>query len=49
MALEKGFNLNLNPPDNNNIYERYMKGAIESNIELLSELILELIEEKNGS
>ena len=49
LALEKGFNLNLNPPDNNNIYERYMKGAIESDVEILSELILELIEEKNGS
>ena len=48
LALEKGFNLNLNPPDNKNIYERYMKGAIESDVEILSELILELIEEKNG-
>ena len=48
LALEKGFNLNLNPPDNKNIYERYMKGAIESNIKVLSELILELIKEKNG-
>ena len=49
LALEKGFNLNLNPPDNNNIYERYMKGAIDSDVEILTELILELIAEKNGS
>ena len=49
LALEKGFNLNLNPPDNKNIYERYMKGAIESNVKILSKLILELIDEKNGS
>ena len=48
LALEKGFNLNLNPADNKNIYERYMKGAIESNVKILSELILELIDEKNG-
>ena len=49
LALEKGFNLNLNPADNKNIYERYMKGAIESDVKILSELILELIDEKNGS
>ena len=49
LALEKGYNLNLNPPDNKNIYERYMKGAIESNVEVLAVLILELIEKKNGS
>ena len=44
LALEKGFNLNLNPPDNKNIYERYMKGAIESDRKILFELILELID-----
>ena len=49
LALEKGFNLNLNPADNKNIYERYMKGAIDSDVEILTELILELIAEKNGS
>ena len=49
LALEKGFNLILNPPDNKNIYERYMKGAIESDLKILAELILELIEKKNGS
>ena len=49
LALEKGFNLNLNPPDNKNIYERYMQGAIESDVKILSELILELIDENNGN
>lgn len=49
LALEKGLNLNLNPPDNKNIYERYMNGAIESDVKILKELIQELIEEKNSS
>ena len=46
LALEKGLKLNLNPPDDKSVYERYMKGAIESNVEILTELILELIEKK---
>jgi cell filamentation protein len=49
LALEKGLKLNLNPADNKNIYERYMKGAIESDVKILTELIHELIQEKNGS
>ena len=49
LALEKGFNLNLNPPDNKNIYERYILGAIESDLKILSKLLLELIDEKNGN
>ena len=49
LALEKGLTLNLNPPDNKNVYERYMKGAIESDVKILTELILELIEKKNGT
>jgi cell filamentation protein len=36
-------NLNLNPPDNPTVYERYMKGTIESDLKTLSELIFELI------
>jgi len=43
LALEKGINLNLNPPDNSHVYERYMKGTIESNIPTLTELIYEPI------
>jgi cell filamentation protein len=44
LALEKGLILNLNPPDNKNVYERYMKGTIESDLNTLTELILELID-----
>jgi cell filamentation protein len=43
LAKEKGLTLNLNPADNKNIYERYMKGTIESDISILSNLIYELI------
>ncbi|MBK8701369.1 MAG: Fic family protein [Saprospiraceae bacterium] len=48
LALEKGLILNLNPPDNKSIYERYMKGTIESDIDTLTELIFELIENKHN-
>lgn len=43
LALEKGLILNLNPPDNIDIYNRYMSGTIEGDIEKLSDLIFELI------
>lgn len=53
LASEKGLTLNLNPPDNKNVYERYMKGTIESDVTTLTELIFELIdtgnEKKNGA
>ena len=42
--MEKGFTLNLNPPDNKNVYERYMKGTMDSDLAVLTELIFELIE-----
>jgi cell filamentation protein len=45
--LEKGLTLNLNPPDNKSVYERYMKGTIESDIPTLTELFSELIDTKN--
>jgi cell filamentation protein len=44
--LEKGLILNLNPPDNKSVFERYMKGTIESDLEILKELIFELIASK---
>lgn len=47
LALEKGFILNLNPPDNKNVYEKYMKGVIESDLTILTELITELLKKKN--
>lgn len=43
LALEKGLILNLNPPDNIEVYERYMQGTIESDVPKLSSLIFELI------
>lgn len=43
LALEKGLTLNLNPPDNKSVYEQYMKGTIESDLQTLTELIFELI------
>lgn len=46
LALEKGLKLNLNPPDNTSIYQKYMKGTIESDVKTLTELILELISVK---
>jgi cell filamentation protein len=47
LALEKGLSLNLSPPDNKSVYERYMKGTIESDVETLTELIFELIDTNN--
>jgi cell filamentation protein len=44
VASEKGLKLNLNPPDNKSVYERYMKGTIESDLKTLTELISELID-----
>jgi cell filamentation protein len=44
LALEKGITLNLNPPDNKDIYERYMNGTVNSDVKILTALILEQIE-----
>lgn len=43
LALEKELILEMNPPDNERIYELYMKGTINSDISILAKLILELI------
>jgi cell filamentation protein len=43
LALEKGLTLNLNPPDNADIYERYMSGTIDGDVEKLATLMLELV------
>ena len=43
LAIEKGWSLNLNPPDNIDIYERYMSGTINGNVEQLATLILEIV------
>ena len=44
LASEKGLTLNLNPPDNKDVYDQYMQGTINSDIKTLTELILNLIE-----
>ena len=44
LALEKGLTLNLNPPDNKDVYEKYMQGTINSDVKTLTKLILGLIE-----
>lgn len=44
LAKEKSYVLNLNPPDNKSVYERYMKGTIDSDVETLKELIFEILE-----
>jgi cell filamentation protein len=43
LALEKGYILNLNPSDNIDVYERYMSGTIDGDVERLATLILELL------
>jgi cell filamentation protein len=43
LAKEKGYTLNLNPPDNAEIYERYMNGTIDGNVEALAALIFECL------
>jgi cell filamentation protein len=46
LALEKGFTLNLNPPDNESVYLQYMQGTIEGDVKILTDLIYYLIERK---
>ncbi len=46
LANEKGLILNLNPADNADVYNRYMEGTINGNIEQLHQLIMEIISEK---
>jgi cell filamentation protein len=43
LTLEKGIELRLNPPDNKDVYERYLNGTIHGDVKLLEDLILELI------
>jgi cell filamentation protein len=43
LAIEKGFDLNLNPADNADVYKRYMDGTINGDVSKLAELIGEII------
>ncbi len=45
LALEKGFHLNLNPPDNKLVYEKYMHGMINSDLNTLTSLIFDQLKE----
>lgn len=47
LALNKGLKLNLNPPDDKTVFERYMQGTIESDESVLTSLIEEQIIETN--
>jgi cell filamentation protein len=47
LALEKELILNLNPADNTTVYNQYMQGTINGDIELLSQLIFEQINNSN--
>lgn len=47
LALEKELTLNLNPADNTTVYTQYMQGTINGDIELLSQLIFEQINNSN--
>jgi len=47
LALEKKLILNINPADDKNVYERYMKGTINSDIIILTDLILDRISLKH--
>ncbi|GHV11084.1 cell division protein Fic [Spirochaetia bacterium] len=49
LALEKGFEIDLNPPDNPGIYERYMSGTIDGDIPKLQDLLLELMNYSEGN
>jgi cell filamentation protein len=47
LALEKELHLNLNPPDNNNVFESYIRGTIGSDLNILNDLIFKLLEGNN--
>lgn len=43
LAHEKGYILELNPPDNADVYQRYMAGTITADVGILTALIVELL------
>ncbi|MDR1337853.1 MAG: Fic family protein [Rickettsiales bacterium] len=43
LALQKGYELNLNPMDDQSVYDRYMDGTINGKVSELAELIWELL------
>ena len=45
LAWEKGWSLDLTPPDSTEVYERYMNGTINGDVEALEKLIYERLNE----
>lgn len=45
LAVEKGFSLNLNPPDDKLVYKKYMQGTINSDLNMLTSLIFDQLKE----
>ncbi|MDR0967854.1 MAG: Fic family protein [Rickettsiales bacterium] len=43
LALQKGYNLDLNPPENEQVYNDYMQGTKDGNIQLLEKLLSRLL------
>lgn len=43
LALEKEILLNLNPPDNKEVYDKYMQGTVTGDIKVLKDLISEVM------
>jgi cell filamentation protein len=43
LALERGYQLGLNPATDRTVYERYMSGTIEGDVGLLAALVEEII------
>jgi cell filamentation protein len=48
LAREKGWTLSLNPPDDAAVYEHYMAGTINGDVEVLDKLIFECLSETVG-
>jgi len=46
LALQKGYDLNLNPADNEGVYRDYMRGTIESDVQCLTSLIERLMNKR---
>jgi len=44
LAMEKDLTLNFNPPDSKSVHEKYMKGTMESDLDTLTALIVELMD-----
>lgn len=45
LALQKGYVLDLNPLDNQSVYDRYMSGTVGGDVEQLADLINELLKD----